>query len=117
MFNSIISSLVIVFLVLCSATQATAAIILLRNRGVGQWIILGGSVITLAGLFAFLLLPVYLRSSRYAAAHEIYYIPWAMIALGLMLSCVGLLLYAFDRRREIDRVAELEAILATIQKS
>lgn len=78
---------------------------------------LGGGVVSMMGQVGWWILPMYCRSVGVTTPIEFYYIGSAAIALGAVIFSIGLLLHALRLRGQGNRVAELEAILTTIQKS
>ena len=93
---------------LLGGLQITAAVLLLRERGCGPWLMLIGGGISVV-------LPVALQIlSRVLSPNNmpIYMVISAFGTLGSLLFGIGLLLHALQRRALGNRIADLEAILA-----
>jgi uncharacterized BrkB/YihY/UPF0761 family membrane protein len=96
------------------SVQIISSVLLLREKHIGPWLMLAGSVITLIGSlvmrvgFAFFLDRIGMHLSTYQ---------WVFTAIsafsyfGSFLFGLGLLLYALRQKGRADRIAELEAIL------
>lgn len=94
------------------ALNITSAVILLRDRHVGPWLMLAGSGIALVGQVASTLCQIFLiRPGNFKI--EWFTAIGAFSALGTLLFAIGLLLHALHQRGKANRIAELEAILAS----
>jgi uncharacterized BrkB/YihY/UPF0761 family membrane protein len=99
---------------LINFAQIIAAVLLLRERHIGAWLMFSGSVITLIGSlilqagFSFLFERMGIRSPSY---ESIITVVSSFTYLGAFLFAIGLLLHALRLRGRADRIAELEAIL------
>ena len=92
--------------------EITAAVFLLRERGGGPWLMLIGSGIAVVGRVAIpFMLPVINPSDHFLT----YTAVSSFATLGSLTFGIGLLLHALQRRALGNRIAELEAILATRQ--
>jgi hypothetical protein len=116
MSYSIFSNFWPLFALLNAGLQIAASVLLIRDRGWIPWLMLVGAALSTLGQFSGLithfLFPAFSRNSNFM----IYEVSNSVTFLGLLLFSLGLLVYALHRRRQADRVAELEAILASIQK-
>ncbi len=104
------------FSVMSCILQVLAAILLFRERGAAAWMILIGSILSMAFGLGSRLVVVFHNAGRFGSSFEtlIHYtnILGAVSALGGMLFIVGLVLYALRRRALAARIAELEQIIA-----
>lgn len=100
---------------LLGMVQVAAYAFLLRERGWEPRMMLIGGVVwilgRLVGWIPELTKPSMLGGSLISLTLS------AFSILGLTLSSIALLIYALRRRGQANRVAELEAIIATIQRS
>ena len=103
--------------VLVTAIELVAAVFLFKERAKGTGIMVAGGVISMLGQAVYWTLPLIFGSHGVGSLLRFYYVTSAVITLGWLFFSFGLLLYALHRRGQGNRVAELEAILATIQKS
>jgi hypothetical protein len=93
-----------------AALHLTSAVILLRERHLGPWLMLTGSAIALVGKVGSMLIPVSLLR-RGLIKNEWMLAIAAFSSLGALLFAIGLLLHALRQRGKANRIAELEAIL------
>ena len=96
---------------LFGALQVTAAILLLRERGMGPWMMLCGSVIGLIGSVGSSGFSILSRLYSIMEVGNIMILLSFVSAFGHLLFTIGLLLYALQRRALANRITELEAIL------
>ena len=96
--------------ILGQGTLITAAILLMRGRGAGPWLILSGSVIGLGGSVANQLL-VILAVSNFSSMVKFMAPVSALATLGWLTTCAGVLILAFQHRALVTRNQELESIL------
>lgn len=96
------------FSLLLGGLQITAAVLLLRERGSGPWLMLIGSVISTVGNVAIQIFPTLISDGPYATLRALY----SFITFGSLSFAIGLLLHTLRRRALGNRIAELEAILA-----
>ncbi len=115
MSTPIIFSLLQLSFVLSTALEVIAAVFLIKERARGTWIMLGGGVVSMAGQVSYWVAPLYLRYLGSSPPLQFFYLSSAVIALGALIFGIGLFLYALHRRGQGSRVAELEAILESIQ--
>lgn len=101
--------------VICFAAQITAALYLLPDKGSGPWLVLVGSVVTMIGMVGAWFVPYF--SPGPLNLTYINLMAPVVVICGSLISCSGWLMYALHRRGQRNRVAELEAIIETIQKS
>jgi hypothetical protein len=93
----------------------TAAVLLLKERHFSAWLMLAGSCIALIGQMG----PMFFRFVMVSSAN---FKPEHLLAisafgsLGALLFAIGLLLHALHQRSKSNRIQELEAILASLQK-
>jgi hypothetical protein len=114
------SSMTVLFQSSClliTVLQLVAATLLMKGRTRGTGIMLGGAVVAMIGQVGLFTVPLYAPNSAATRLLEIYLGVSALILLGTFIFVIGLVLYALYRRGQANRVAELEAILSTIQKS
>lgn len=102
---------------LISVLQLVAAVILIKDRTRGSEIMIGGGVVALVGQVGLWTIPLYVSSSEPNLMIDIYLGATSLFALGSVFFVIGLVLYALHRRGQGNRVAELEAIIETIQTS
>ena len=104
------------FSVMSGILQVLAAILLFRERGAPAWMMLIGSILSMAFGLGSRLIIVFHNAGTFESSFEtvIHYanILGAVNALGGMLFIVGLVLYALRRRALSARIAELEQIIA-----
>ena len=93
-----------------AALHITSAIILLKERHLGPWLMLTGSAITLVGQVGSMMIPLSLLRRGVFKSEWTYAIS-AFTSLGAFLFAIGLLLHALRQRGKANRIAELEAIL------
>ena len=95
-----------------AALHITSAVILLRERHSGPWLMLAGSATALLGQIASMVVQAFLMQSRSGPPP----VAWlsatsSLSSLGSLLFAIGLLLHALRQRGKANRIAELEAIL------
>lgn len=112
-FPPLIIFLSVIFLI-CCAVQITAAGLLFPDKGAGPKLLFVGTSISLIGVFSIWIFPYQILSLDGSPYN---YIVSAIFMLGTLMSCMGMLLHARQRQRQGNRVAELEAMIASIQKS
>lgn len=95
---------------LLGGLQITSAVILLRERGYGPWLMLVGSGITVVANVAVRIMMLVMSSSN---KFQTFTAVSSFSILGSLLFGIGLLLHALQRRGQGNRIAELEAILAS----
>ncbi len=100
----------LLFTLLIGATQITAAILLLRERHMGPWMMLIGGIIALIGSVGNQLLWLF-RLTSTGSSVAIVNATSAFSALGHLAFAIGLLLHALRRRALAIRIVQLEAIL------
>jgi hypothetical protein len=108
------------FALLFGGLQITASILLLRERGIGPWLMLIGAVISVGGHVASQVFVVFfLNSGRLGIGSrgQILSVISGFSALGSLLFVGGLLLFALTRRSLAQRIAELESILQSRPQS
>ena len=95
-----------------AALHITSAVILLRERHSGPWLMLAGSATALLGQIASMVVAIVLMRTHSGSP------PFACITaasslayLGALVFAIGLLLHALRQRGKANRTAELEAIL------
>jgi hypothetical protein len=93
----------------------TSAVMLLNERHFSAWLMLAGSCISVIGQICTIALPFF-RMSSGNPNFEIYYAISAFTNLGYLLFAIGLLLHSLRLRAKSNRIQELEAILASLQK-
>lgn len=94
--------------ILLAGLQITAAVLLLRERGAGPWLMLCGGVISVLGPSVSAI-----GSLMGGQSSEPMVITTSSLRIfGSLLFGIGLLLHALHRRAQGNRIAELEAILA-----
>ena len=102
------------FALLLGGLQITAAALLLRERGSGPWLMLIGGVISTIVNCALPIIVIFFNSGGpYPIVSTIMRSLSSFSTLGSLLFGIGLLLHALRRRALGNRIAELEAILAT----
>jgi hypothetical protein len=115
-FPNLMTIVWLLFSLLYGAMQITASILLLRERNVGPWLMLAGSVITIVGHFTSQMFVFFMNSGgrigTVSSLTTMMSIASGVGALGSLLFVIGLLLHAFSRRGMANRIAELETILA-----
>ena len=94
---------------LLGGLQITAAVLLLRERGSGPWLMLVGGMISMVGHAA---LPIVVTDLNFKGPYWTVTVLSSLGTLGSLLFGIGLLLHALQRRALGNRIAELEAILA-----
>lgn len=98
--------------------QITAAVILLKDRHMGAWLILTGAVTLFLPVLGSNILMFVLNKGNVsldlisAMARSI----GTLSFLGSLLIALGLLLHALRQRAKANRIAELEMIIADLQK-
>lgn len=102
--------------VLLGGLEIATAVLLLQERGLASWLMLAGS--TVSGLGQ-LVLPIIVRvaPSIRRGNLDLYMLLLSVVGFGSFVFSIGLLVHALRRRGQTNRIAELEAILASIQKS
>jgi hypothetical protein len=104
------------FSVMSGILQLLAAILLFRERGAATWMILIGSILSVALGLGSRLIFVFHNAGMFGSSFEsvIHYtnILGSVSALGGLLFIVGLVLFALRRRALSARIAELEQIIA-----
>jgi hypothetical protein len=113
---SLLSFVWLAFGLLVGALHILAAVLLLRDRGPGPWMMLAGGVISLCGSVASQAYNIFRIGSWYPSGDpELHMRVISALsgfsALGSLLFCVGLVLFALNRRALARRVEELESIL------
>ena len=94
----------------------TAAILLLRERHFGAWLILAGaSVNLLTGIAGYVIPHFLMRIATPDQVGQVYQVIAAVGALGSLLVALGLLFHALHRRALHHRIAELERVLESLQ--
>ena len=116
MYHSISSYLFPLIGLLLVGIQITAAAFLLGEGGRGPWMMLVGAGVSLLGQLARWILTIVNPEIAGGSSYSIYLILSSFSIFGLMLFSIGLLLHALRRRGLGNRIAELEAILASIGK-
>lgn len=118
--SSILPLVWLVFSLVLGGGQVLAAIMLLKERHAGPWLMLGGALITLLGhggtqCLVFLAnLRGWFGSSRFGIEFPTLITAISSLgAFGSLLFTVGLLLFAFHRRGLAARIAELEQVTRT----
>lgn len=93
------------------SVQIIAAVLLLREKHIGPWLMLAGAVVSLMGALAH---PFIAFFSSLAGRIDLMSTYMALAGLGYfgaLLFGIGLLLHALNQKGRADRIAELEAIL------
>ena len=100
----------ILLVLLIGGLNVTSAVILLRERHPGPWMMLAGSAIALVGQTSTLVMQFLLTR------HSDFDFKWRLAGtafgtLGALTFAIGLLLHALHLRGKANRITELEAIL------
>lgn len=91
-----------------------SSVLLLRERAPGPWLMLAGSVLSVVGMLASLVLQIYV--TRVSGFNNNAFLAVASLSsLGALLFAIGLLLHALRQKAKANRVAELEGIIASLQ--
>lgn len=101
--------------VLIIGLNIASAVLLLKEKHAGTWLMLVGGIVSLLGVlgnFAVQLM-MFFRSGDIELAVRWLTPMGALSGLGSLLFAIGLLLHALRERGKASRIAELEAILAT----
>jgi hypothetical protein len=107
-----------VLALLLGAMEITIAVMLLKEKGAGPKLMLAGAVAGIVGNLgsaAINFVADVLGAGD--SPYTFYGIVWAVSALGSLLFTVGLLLHVLHRRALATRIAELEAILESQNRS
>ena len=102
---------------LVGGLNIATAVILLRERHTGPWLMLAGSAITLMGQASVIVFQFFVIRSRPGLNLQWMLASSAFSALGALLFAIGLLLFALHLRGRANRVAELEQILNSMNRS
>lgn len=97
------------------AMHITSAVILLRQRHISAWLMLAGSCIALIGETGVMVFQYLMASSGNFKIENLVAIT-TFASLGTLLFAIGLLLHALHLRSKSNRIQELEAIIASLQK-
>lgn len=97
-------------LLICGLHIASA-VILLRERHAGPWLMLAGSAISLVGQAGVMVLQLFPLRRNGGIDFQRIQAASAFSALGALMFAIGLLLVALHLRGRANRVAELEMIL------
>jgi hypothetical protein len=98
------------------ALHITSAVILSKERHLGAWLMLAGSVVMLLGQIAQFAIQIAIASGSVNVERiHLMAVTSSVSNLGGLTFAVGLLLHALYQRAKIHRVAELEAIIASMQ--
>jgi hypothetical protein len=115
-YGNLIQYLWLGFSFISGVLQVLAAILLFRERSAAAWMILIGSILSVAFGLGSRLVIFFHNAGTFESSFEtvIHYtnILGAVNALGGMLFIVGLVLFALSRRALSARIAELEQIIA-----
>lgn len=99
-----------------AALNITSAVILLKDRHIGAWLMLGGSGVSLLGLVGhFSMQIVMLLGTADSGRIKLFTVMSSVSYLGAVLFSVGLLLHALYQKSKTNRVTELEAIITSLQ--
>ena len=98
------------------AMHISSAVILLKERHFSAWLMLAGSCIALLGQIGTRVFQKFLVGPGDFTIEQLLAIS-AFASLGTLLFAIGLLLHALHQRSKANRIQELEAILASLQKS
>ena len=113
MYYQLFLVIYLIFSLSCSFVQIMAGVHLLPEKGREPWMILVGATISIVGGIPFVLFELF----EVHFMERVYYLVPALSLLGSLLSWAGVLLYALHRRGRRNRIAELEAIIESMQKS
>ena len=106
------------FGILGHGTLLAAAILFLRGRGAGPWMLLIGSIIGLVGgVTSNVLSFAMMVSSSPGWSVQILHAVSALASFGWLLTCAGVLVIAFQFRALVTRNQELESILSAHQEN
>lgn len=99
-----------------AALQITAAVFLLKERHMGALLMLVGGIVMLLGQLGNFALSFALMMGRFGSPNTLVFTAVSAVAgLGCLLFAIGLLLHALRQRSKANRIAELEAIIASMQ--
>lgn len=99
-----------------AALNITSAVVLLKDRHIGAWLMLVGSGVSLLGLLGHFSMQIaMLLRTGDPERFKLFTVMSAFSYLGAVLFSVGLLLHAFYQKSKANRIAELEAIIASLQ--
>lgn len=103
--------------IIVTALNVISAVVLLRERHLGAWLMLAGSATYLLGQFgSFVVQIAFMTGNRLAVGNMQFMMAFpAVSALGSLLFAVGVLLHALHQRAKANRITELEAIIASLQ--
>lgn len=100
--------------ILIGALEIGIAVLLLREQGPGPKIMLGGAVMGLLGHLSGIAVMFLMNQTGLTEFNEAALTATlSLTGLGSMAFAIGLLLHALHRRALANRIAELEAILAS----
>jgi len=101
---------------LIGALNITSAVILLKERHLGAWLMLGGGMVSLLGqIWLFVIQITMMIGSPDPRRFQLITVISSVCYLGGLLFSVGLLLHALYQKSKANRVSELEAIIASIR--
>lgn len=92
-----------------------SALILLKERHSSAWLMLAGAIISVMGNIGAMIAQVFMMNSVTFKVEFLIAIS-SFTYLGGLLFAIGLLLHALHQRSKSNRIQELEAILASLQK-
>lgn len=103
------------FSVALGSLSITASIFLLKERHIGPWMMLAGSIFTLTGQIGSSVLQFLMFQSNDMGRIQWMMASGSFASFGALIFGIGLLLHALRQRGKADRIAELEAILRSHQ--
>lgn len=98
--------------ILLGSLEISIAVLLLREKGPGPKLMLGGAIMGLLGNLS-KLGAMFMMNQSGNFSEAAYAATWSLTALGSLLFTIGLLLFTLHRRALTNRITELEAILAS----
>ena len=100
----------LLFGLVIGGVQITAAVLLLRDRGAGPWIMLVGAVLSLLGSLSRPVVMMFIHKIGISNISTPLMITGGLSGLGGLLFTAGLLIFALQRRGLRSRIDELERI-------
>lgn len=102
--------------VVLAALNITAAVILLKDRHLGAWLMLAGCAVSLLGQIGHFVMQFTVMTGKFDSGQfHLFAVMSSVTYLGALVFSAGLLLHALYQQSKGKRVAELEAIIASIQ--
>jgi hypothetical protein len=103
--------------ILVAGMHIFSSVILLKERHIGAWLMLVGSVVTILGEVGSIVVQFVAMRNLGSFGNWQWLTAIAGISgLGALLFAIGLLLHALHQRNKTNRIAELEAILNSRQE-